>query len=335
MSPSVADVGERALIERLRARAGTPPAWVTLGIGDDAAVVEPARGALDVFTTDSLVEGVHFRRDWTSPRDIGHKALAVSLSDLAAMGASPRVVLLSLALPPDLSVADFDDLIDGVVTLAARVKAALVGGNLARSPGPLVVDTTAVGTVRRRRVLARGGGRAGDHLYVTGVLGGAAAGLGLLAGAADRALLDAAELACIERYERPDARLRCGVIVGRNRAASACVDLSDGLADGARQIARASGTGVVIDADAVPVHPGARAWADRAGREPLALALSGGEDYELLFAVPPRRRSRFLGAVRRCPDITVTRVGQLTAGQDACLRRGARLEPLDAGFTHF
>jgi thiamine-monophosphate kinase len=332
---SVASLGEHALIERVRARAGSPPAWVTLGIGDDAAVLEPERGTLDVITTDTLIDGVHFRRAWTTTRAVGHKALATSLSDLAAMGATPRAALLSLALPADLTVEDFDALIDGFVGLGTRLGVPLVGGNLTRSPGPLVADTTAIGAVRRRRLLTRAGGRPGDELYVTGKMGAAAAGLAMLTAGADRSALAPEEAECVTRYEQPDARLRCGMIVARNRAARACVDLSDGLADGARQIARSSRTGVVIDAEAVPLHPAARAWFERTSRDPLARALSGGEDYELLFAVAPRSRRTFLGAVRRCPDVEVTLVGRLTAEPGAWLLGPAGSSPLGAGFVHF
>jgi thiamine-monophosphate kinase len=331
----VASLGEHALIERVRARAGPPPAWVTLGIGDDAAVLTPERGTSDVVTTDSLIDGVHFRRAWTSARAIGHKALATSLSDLAAMGAAPRAALLSLALPPDMPVEEFDALIDGFVELGVRQGAPLVGGNLTRSPGPLMVNTTAIGAVRPRRLLTRAGGRPGDELYVTGSLGAAAAGLAMLAAAVDRASLDQAEAECVARHEEPEARVRCGVIVARNRAAHACVDLSDGLADGARQIARASGTGVVIVAESVPIHGGARAWAGRTSIDPLALAVRGGEDYELLFAVAPRRRRTFLAAVGRCPGVSVTCVGRLTSEAGAWLRGPGGAVPLDEGFVHF
>ena len=174
---NVADVGERALIERIRRRIPPAPAFVIVGIGDDAAVVEPERNLLEVLTTDCQVEGVHFDQTFVGAADIGHKALAVNLSDLAAMGAAPRVALLSLVLPPALPVASVDALVDGMTALAARARISIVGGNIARSPGPLVVDVTATGSVHSRRVLTRGGARAGDDLYVTGSLGGAALGL--------------------------------------------------------------------------------------------------------------------------------------------------------------
>ncbi len=332
---TVASAGEHALIERVRARAGAPPAWVTVGIGDDAAVIEPERGTSIVVTTDTLVEGVHFRRDWTPAGAVGHKALAVSLSDLAAMGATPRASLLSLALPADLPLADFDALVEAFVALANRSGAPLVGGNLTRTTGPLVADSTAFGSVRPRRLMRRSGGRPGDELYLTGAIGAAAAGLAMLQAGVDRTTLSADEADAVQRYERPDARLRCGTAIARARAATACIDLSDGLADAVRQIAQAGGTGAVVLADALPLHPGVRTWAEREHRDATRVAITGGEDYELLFAVRPRQRRAFLTAARRCSGLPLTLIGKLTAEPGVSLDRNGTVEPLGAGFTHF
>ena len=332
---TVAAIGESALIARVRERAGAPPAFVSVGIGDDAAVMEPARGELEVITTDALVEHVHFRRDWTAARSIGAKAVAVNLSDLAAMGATPRVVLLSLILPPTLLLHDFDALVDGVVAEAAGAGAALIGGNFSRSPGPLVVDVTAMGSVGRRRVLRRTGGRAVDELYVTGTVGAGAAGLAILTAGAARAELTADEVACVARYEHPAARVRCGRVVAASRSASACMDLSDGLADAARQMAAANGTGVTLEAESIPVAPGAARWLGRPGFDPIEAAVAGGDDYELLFAVPPRRRRSFLSAMRLCRPVTVTRVGRLTKDRGLVLSRAGVPAALSSGFHHF
>jgi thiamine-monophosphate kinase len=245
---TISDLTERALIARLRARVPAPPDWVLTGIGDDAAVLAPARGMVEVLTTDSLVEGIHFRRAWSSARDIGHKALAVNLSDLAAMGATPRALLLSLALPPDYPLDDFDALLDGLLTLATSAKMPLVGGNITRSPGGLHVDVTAIGVVRPRRVMRRAGARPGDRLFVTGALGAAAVGLASLAAGRDE---------CADAHRRPSPRLRTGIIVANTRTATACMDLSDGLADAVHQICEASTCGAEITAGLVPVHPAA------------------------------------------------------------------------------
>jgi thiamine-monophosphate kinase len=316
---TVGELGELALIERIRARIPHAPPYVVIGIGDDAAVLEPERNALEVLTTDCQVEGIHFDFAFVSPADIGHKALAVNLSDLAAMGALPRVALLSLVLPPAWPVAHVDALVDGMIALAQRARISIVGGNIARSPGPLIVDVTVTGSVHRRRILTRSAARAGDELYVTGSLGGSAAGLRRLA--QNPASTDIV----VDRYRRPEPRTRFGLMLGRNQAARACIDLSDGLADGVRQIGNASGLGAIIDAGALPLEDGAT----------LRDALSGGEDYELLFAVSPRQRSRLTSVRRLVKDLSVTRIGRLTSDRTLLLGRDGSTEALPAGFSHF
>lgn len=318
-------MNERALIARLRARIPAAPDWVLTGPGDDAAVIASARGCVEVVTTDALVEGVHFRREWMSVFDLGRKAVAVNLSDIAAMGATPRALLLSLSLPPDFPVEEFDALIDGVVSLATETKTALVGGNLSRSPSGLQIHITAIGVVRPRRVMRRSGARPGDRLFVTGRLGAAAAGLAMLQAMQQPGSEPDGSKELLTAHLRPSARLRTGVIVANNRAASACMDLSDGLADAVHQICEASGCGADVDAKAVPVHEGAT-------REQ---ALSGGEDYELLFAVPKRRVRRFLAAIRQAGEAPATDIGVCTKGPHVVLTDDGVATPMPVGFAHF
>ncbi len=329
---SVADVGEHALIARVRERVPPSPAWVAIGLGDDAAVVEPARNLLEVATTDALVEGVHFDRAFTPPRAIGHRALAVNLSDVAAMGASPRSALLSLVLPPGLPLADFEEMVDGFMALAAATGVALIGGNITRSPGPLIVDVTALGTVRRRRVLARSGARPGDEVWVSGDIGSAAAGLeSLRDGSPAGEVMSGCEAAFLE----PQPRLRLGTLLGRNRAATSCVDLSDGLADGLHQLADASGVGIEVDGSAVPLSTGGRAWFESHGRDPVASALTGGDDYELLFTVRPRVRSRFETVRRQSRGLRLTRIGTVRREAGVVITRGGIAGPVPTGYIHF
>lgn len=334
-SASISGIGERALVARLQQRVGPPPGYVQLGIGDDAAVMTPERGTSDVLTTDTLVEHVHFRRDWTDPRALGHKALAVNLSDLAAMGATPRAALLSLVLPSTFTVGEFDAVIDGFASLAEAHGTALIGGNLTRSPGPVVIDVTAIGSAHRRRILHRHTARRHDELYVTGWLGSAATGLALLQAGVPRADFDEDANACVARYERPAPRVRLGRIVARTGAATAAIDLSDGLADGVQRIAEASGLGAIMDAASLPIHPGAVTWASRVGQDTAQLAWRGGEDYELLFAVSPRQRRRFLAAARRCPDVHVTRIGTLVAEAGCWVTVDGHRRAMETGFSHF
>jgi len=338
--PTVSACTERELIDRIRQRLAPPPPWVSVGIGDDAAVVEVERNRLEVLSVDAVVEGVHFDRSLSPAAAIGHRALAVNLSDLAAMGATPRLALLSMALPGEFPLADFDGIADGVAALAAATSTHVVGGNLTRTPGPLTIEITVVGTVKPRRALTRGGAREGDELYVTGTIGAARTGLEILRAAHPTAMhqTHAVYESCVARYQRPEARLRVGVLLARNRVASACVDLSDGLADAVRQIADGSSVGVEIQADLLPVDPGARAWFESRGADPERSALEAGDDYELLFAVRPRLRRR-LNAIARLFDVPITRVGVCTAGRGATLLRTdglvSRAIDLPRGYGHF
>ena len=329
--PTVASLGERALIARITSKLAMP-GWVVVGPGDDAAVVERARGALDVLTTDASIDGVHFESRLVPADAIGHRALAVNLSDLAAMGARPRAALLSLALPDSLGVGDLDALVDGLLGLAATHGVTLIGGNITRTPGPLMIDVTAIGSVRPRRVLTRAGARPGDDLYVTGTLGDAATGLkSLRAGDAP----GVAPLRAIERYLRPVPRVRAGRLLGGHRAASSCIDLSDGLADGVRQIADASSVGVALDGPAIPIARDVRDWHARAGSDATETALSGGDDYELLFTVRPAHRGRLRAVRTALGGLPITRVGRVTRGRDLIIADGAVTRDVGSGFEHF
>jgi len=327
--------GERDLIAQIRARVPANPSWLTVGIGDDAAVVHPERGALEILTTDALIEEIHFDRRFSSPADIGWKALAVNLSDVAAMGGTPRLALLSLGLPASMESHEIDSLLDGFLALAAEARVALAGGNITRSPGPLIVDVTVTGFARPRHVLTRSGARAGDDLYVTGEIGAASAGLRWLQRRSDARRDEAAFAACAARHRRPEPRVRIGALLGRNRAASACMDLSDGLADGVRQIAEASGVGARLDAAAIPIPEAARTVFALEGTDPVISAVAGGDDYELLFAVPRRWRGRLATVLRQGRGVPVTRIGELTREPGVWLARDGATEPLPGGFVHF
>jgi thiamine-monophosphate kinase len=347
---TVSDCSERELVARIERHLLPPPAWILVGIGDDAAIVEPERNRVEVLTVDAVVEGVHFDRAFVPPAAIGHRALAVNLSDLAAMGASPRLALLSMALPVALPVSDFDAIVAGFAALAAVHRLHVVGGNLTRSPGPLMIDVTLVGTVKRRQGLTRAGARPGDDLYVSGAIGAAAAGLRLLRTVASRLAADDSRLTTDDSrltsddsrlataYLTPTPRIRLGLLLARNRAASACVDLSDGLADGVQRIAEASGVGVTLDAAALPIDPAACAFFEARGLDPVEESLAAGDDYELLVAVRPRTRSRLAAAIRH-GGVPLTRIGRCTEDRAIAIRRPDRAvaagAALPAGYTHF
>ncbi len=334
---SLSDLGERGLIERLRSLLPPSPTPLVLGIGDDAAILAPERNALQVLTTDALVEGVHFDRRLSTLADAGYRALAVNVSDIAAMGAVPRHALLSLMLPPDTTVEHVDAIADGIAAMAREAKVGIAGGNLTRTPGPLAIDVTVIGVVHPRKYLTRAGGRPGDRLYVSGAIGAAAAGLGYLqaAPAAHGGPADPEIAACVDRYRRPSPRTRLGMLLGRTGAARACMDLSDGLGDAVHQVAEASGTGARLDAAAIPLHPAAGRWFAQGEQDPLVAAIGAGDDYELLFAVAPRAEGRLRGVCRLTRGLPITRIGELTAAPDVVLLRNGRDEPLPRGFSHF
>src|SRR5579859_681850 len=281
------DLGEFELISRLTHGLVTRPD-VLLGVGDDAALLDPGPGALIVATCDSQVEGRHFLRHLATPHEIGHKALAVNLSDIAAMGAEPLWALVSLLLPPALDVAMLDGIYAGMNALAQRFDVAIVGGNVSGTDGPLALDVTLLGRVRRGGELRRSGARPGDRLLVTGVLGAAAAGvLALITEPAGpqvpQTALDGARAA----MTAPEPRVAEGRALARTGVVTAMLDISDGFAADLGHLCMASGVGALIEASAIPVANEARQIAVAYERDPVSLALAGGEDYQLLFAVRP------------------------------------------------
>lgn len=338
---TVADIGEHALIHWIRDAAASLPAGagVLAGIGDDAAVVAPVRNHVDVLTTDIQVEDVHFAWTLSTPEAIGARALHVNMSDLAAMGATPRLALLSLGLPGTLAGARVHGVLAGLLESARTAGVTLIGGNISRAPA-LVIDVTLTGTVKARHVLRRNRARAGDEVYVSGDLGGAAAGLAWLRASSSTTVEDdpmhAARLSAAERYRAPVARVTLGVQVARNRAASACMDTSDGLADALQQIATASDVGMRIERAALPLHPAVADIARRIQADPWQLALAGGEDYELVFTVPRRVRRAFLHATGRRGLPGVTRIGVCTREPGVVLvDTDGTSAPLPAGHEHF
>ena len=305
-------------IEAIRRRLAMPAPGVVLGIGDDAAILKGDSRDL-VWTVDSQVEGVHFRTDLLSATDIGYRALTAALSDLAAMGATPRACLCAMTLPSQLEDATLMSIADGVAEAARDYKAPVIGGNLAAAP-TLSLTTTALGHAPRT-LLTRAGAQPGDSLHVTGSVGAAALGLMLLqrdeAGRSD---------SCVLRWRRPTARIAEGISLCG--VASAAIDVSDGLLQDLQHLCSASGVSAQIELDAIPVPEELDLLSRELGVEPLALALGGGEDYELLFSVP---------AGTTVP-IEATRIGRITqAGSSIRLMNadGKLVAAPAAGFKHF
>jgi len=313
------DVGEHAWIARIMRRLGATRVdrRVLLGPGDDAAAIRPGRRPL-LLTTDTLIEGVHFRAGWAPPAALGRRAFAVNASDLAAMGAAPTFALLALEAPASLRVSDLDALVMGFARAARQAGARLVGGNLAAGPH-LAITATLLGEAPGP-VVARAGARPGDALYVTGTLGGA--------GLAVRALRAGRRT----RWPVPRLRVRAGRLLAP--LAHAMIDVSDGLVQDAGHLCRASRAGAEIWAARLPVAPACR----RAlGAGAALFAATAGEDYELLVALPPRAE-RALRRVRRRLACRLTRIGRIVAGRPVVRlvdAAGRPLAPPRPGFDHF
>lgn len=344
LSGTLGEVGEKALLRHLQGRIPTGPG-VVVGLGDDAAAVETTPFTL--VTTDSLVEGVHFHRDAAPPRLLGRKALTVNLSDVAAMGGIARYATVSLCLPPDLAVGWVDSLYDGLLERASETGVALVGGNVTRGRESIVVDVTLLG--ESGRLLLRAGARPGDRVVVTGRLGAAAQGVRLLAEGArldeDAELLATgvwtessapAVLACLRAQLDPRPPFALARSIAERGLARAGMDLSDGLSLDLVEICSRSGVGAVVEASAVPIDPRAAGLERARGGDALALALHGGEDYQLLLAVSPDEIDE-LGELARVWGVEVTAVGEFVAGEPAVSLRDATGErPLaPGGHDHF
>ena len=332
-------LGERGLIERVRRRpaaAGARRPEVLLDIGDDcAAVVWP--GDVLLLTTDTLVEDVHFRRRTATPRDIGAKALAVNLSDIAAMGGEPRYALVALALPPAWPVPELDELYAGLDAVAARHGTQVVGGDTCATRDRLVLTITLVGGVAGRPV-SRRGARPGDVLLVTGRLGAAAAGLAALEDPAGAPGVPPADLtAVVEAHRRPTPRVAEGRLAHGSGAATAMIDLSDGLATDLGHLCRESGVGATVRLATLPVDAATRRVAQALGADALAWALRGGEDYELLLAVDPAAAAALAGRITAATGTPVTAIGEVRPEAEglAFLDAEGRPRPVRPGFDHF
>ena len=282
----VSDIGEFGLIARLDAALPDEvrrSSALEMGIGDDAAIWNPSPGASVVITTDSLVEEIHFRLDWTDWASLGHKALAVNASDLAAMGAAPKVAVVTLGLRGSERIADLVALYTGMGDVARRYGMVIAGGDIVRSPFGLALHITALGELLGDKRLTRSGARPGDIIGVTGTLGASAAGMQLLANSAAPRQAATADL-LVQAHLRPEPRVPLGHVL-REHGASAAMDLSDGLMGDLPKILAASHVSAELDLRTIPVAAAVRAlfpddWLDFATR--------GGEDYELLFTVPER-----------------------------------------------
>lgn len=343
----IQDIGEFDLIERLTEALGPvgrgAGQGVIRGIGDDAAVLQNAPGTRLLAACDLLIEGVHFDLSLTPPYQLGWKALAVNLSDIAAMGGRPRWALVSLGLKPGLTVGFAEEIYAGIAGLAEMFGVTVVGGDTCSSPACLVIDLCVLGEARRTEIAYRSGAGEGDYLLVTGTIGAAAAGLACLSAGEQRwdDPEGAAEL--VRAQLQPLPRVREATVLVRSGLIGAMNDLSDGLASELHEVTQASGCGARIWAERLPVSPAAVSLGRQLGVDPLPWALYGGEDYELLFTIPGgkgsplklRRLSRSLEKATGTPLSMIGRVLPPSAGVTIIHAEGAAKPLLPEGYSHF
>lgn len=300
-----------------------------LGIGDDGALIRPEAGQELILTADLSIEGVHFSQKYHPPEAVGHRALARSLSDVAAMGGWPRFALIALALSKQTRRAWVEEFYRGLSRLADRFHVRIIGGDTAIKAGGVVVDVVVAGTVAEGAALVRSGAKSGDAIFVAGTLGLSAAGLRALRSGKEGRLTDA-----VRAHLYPEPQCRLGEYLSKERVATAAIDLSDGLSADLPRLLRASGVGARIRAAAIPA-PRIRAGSGKRPRRALALALNGGEDYKLLFTAPTLKLARLpvsIGGAR------LTRIGEICKEHPgvALIEENGRWRPLpERGYDHF
>jgi thiamine-monophosphate kinase len=325
--------GENRIIRLLQNYFRDTSPLLKKGIGDDAAVIHPPHAQeYWIITTDMLLENVDFRPDWITPGQLGYKSISVNLSDLAAMGARPRFCTVSLGLPAGFAEDWILQFYRGLNEAGRLHDMLLIGGDLSRSEGGITISITALGESLNRKVLYRSGARTGHLLFVTGVLGRSAAGLKLLQDGSFRTRSRTKQEA-IRSHLKPEARCRVGIWLAQCGLVSCMMDLSDGLSMDLPRICAANGVGAEIDASRLPIFEKSSLW----GCDPHALALDGGEDYELLFAVPPAKADML---ERNYPEEfpPISNIGKLTKNAGAIWISEAgrnRRRLFEGGYNHF
>jgi thiamine-monophosphate kinase len=335
---------ELEIIAAIRKRAHKNVGGLRLGIGDDAAVVQPGGGRDFLVCCDLSIEGVHFRRDWMSPKLIGRKALAVTLSDIAAMGGTARFALISIAMASNCSAQMIDEMFTGLVELANKSGVAIIGGDTSSSPQGLFIDAIAIGECEAGKAITRGGARPGELIFVSGSLG--ASGLGLkflerghqlqeVGSPAIENAEDALIQSAIRKHLIPEPRLRFGQALGDHHLATAMIDLSDGLSTDLHHLLEESHCGAVIQAESVPVADVVSALSLKAFQiEPLAMVLQSGEEYELLFTAHRDNQEKIVALAAEL-GTPVTAIGEIIREDGVKLLRDSKVEIIQpSGYEH-
>jgi thiamine-monophosphate kinase len=331
---------ESEIIAKVRSRAPAIERLI-VGIGDDAAVIR--MGDVDLIACcDMVVEGIHFRAEWATPRQIGYKALAATISDVAAMGGTPRFAMVSMACGRDQTDEFVDGLIEGLFEAAESHGVAIIGGDTSSSPGPLFIDTALIGECPAGKAIRRSGALVGDLILITGSLGASALGLRLfesghrLESIEDGSRLSLAKREAMLRHLRPQPRVGAGRAISESGMATAMIDISDGLSTDLWHILRESRLGAIICAESIPVAECVLSMAAADPRlDPLDLALNSGEEYELIFTIRPEHLQQACQLLASF-GLPVAEIGRIVSTPGLKLERGGQLLDLKpSGYEHF
>ena len=337
---SLKTIGEFGLIRQLQRQWPASSPWIITGIGDDAAVLKTRPGQQLLISTDVLIEGVHFDLNYQTPKDLGWRAGAANLSDIAAMGGTPLYLLVSMALPVRVPPQRVRELYRGIRAACRPFNVELIGGDTASSPSQIFLSLTIMGSIRANRALTRNRAEIGDRIYVTGTIGDANAGLRILrtrSATRRRVRPSAVETFLIRRHLRPAPRIHVGQLLADRNLAHAAIDLSDGLSSDVGHVCEESRVGAEIHATALPLSSQLRAFARRDKRDPMEIALQGGEDYELLFTAPAKRHRNVL-RVSEQTRVPITCIGEIkpkTFGRQLVLPSGRKHKLSSESFRHF
>lgn len=331
---TLTDIGEFGLIDLIKKKFTPYGSETVVGIDDDCAVVMGREGFYTLYTCDSQVEGSHFITELVPPYLLGQKVLTVNLSDIAAMGGTPRFALLSLVLRSDISIEWIDTLLEGFRYKANQYSVEIIGGNLAHTENELVFDVTLIGEVKKNRLLLRSQARVGDMILVTGSLGDSAAGLKILLG--EQKMNRAREQYLLNRYFLPEPRVEVGKILTESNDRIALIDISDGFAQDLGHILKQSRVGAIIDLARIPLSKQLISWCSEQNYSPLDFASSGGEDYELIFTMAPQNVYKLRNKIQNEIGVPVTIVGEITTGNELIFQKNnINYKFHTSGWNHF
>ncbi|OQX82856.1 thiamine-phosphate kinase [candidate division KSB1 bacterium 4484_87] len=334
---TASQIGEFGLIERIQKILGKAQNnKIILGIGDDTAVIDISGGKVQLLTCDIQIEGQHFQRDFLSPYQLGRRAMAVNLSDIAAMGGTPTFALVSLGVPPDFPVSDFEDLFRGFRDQLNEFGATVIGGNLARSDSGLIIDITMLGESKRDIFLTRSGASPGDRIFVSNFLGMAGAGVAILRHFGDKFPQKYEKF--VNAYRQPSPRIHLGQRLAESGLVTAMMDISDGLAGDLNHICEQSHCGAVVLQEKLPFDPDLAELKNITKKTSEEMALFGGEDYELLLTVNRDADIEKLGLIAKETGVRMHEIGYLTTEEKGLVLQNSagNTRPLAAkGWDHF